>query len=278
MAQKRLIIVSGLSGAGRSTALAALSDLGFQASDAVPTSVWPLLLQAEGVTRVAVGWPTSSAEGEEALPELPADWTLTHVFLEADEATLLRRYSEARRVHPFDRGEGLTDALRQERSKAHARRSMADKVIDTTALRLPELRESMANLVEGGGRGPTLRVMSFGYRNGLPPEADLVIDLRWLHNPYYDPALREQTGVDAGVAAYVAADPDFPAFFSDLQQLLTLIVRRQADEGRAYFTIAMGCTGGRHRSVFMAERLGQWLAETGHPAKVVHRDTSIANT
>ena len=278
MAQKRLIIVSGLSGAGRSTALAALSDLGFQASDAVPTSVWPLLRQAEGVTRVAVGWPTSSAEGEEALPELPADWTLTHVFLEADEATLLRRYSEARRVHPFDRGEGLTDALRQERSKAHARRSMADKVIDTTALRLPELRESMANLVEGGGRGPTLRVMSFGYRNGLPPEADLVIDLRWLHNPYYDPALREQTGVDAGVAAYVAADPDFPAFFSDLQQLLTLIVRRQADEGRAYFTIAMGCTGGRHRSVFMAERLGQWLAETGHSAKVVHRDTIIAKT
>ena len=278
MAQKRLILVSGLSGAGRSTALAALSDLGFQASDAVPTSVWPLLLQAEGVTRVAVGWPTSSAEGEEALPELPADWTLTHVFLEADEATLLRRYSEARRVHPFDRGEGLTDALRQERCKAHARRSMADKVIDTTALRLPELRESMANLVEGGGPGPTLRVMSFGYRNGLPPEADLVIDLRWLRNPYYDPALREQTGVDAGVAAYVAADPDFPAFFNDLQQLLTLIVRRQADEGRAYFTIAMGCTGGRHRSVFMAERLGQWLAETGHPAKVVHRDTIIANT
>jgi UPF0042 nucleotide-binding protein len=278
MAQKRLIIVSGLSGAGRSTALAALSDLGFQASDAVPTSVWPLLLQAEGVTRVAVGWPTSSADGEEVLPEVPADWTLTHVFLEADEATLLRRYSEARRVHPFDRGEGLTDALRQERSKAHARRSMADKVIDTTALRLPELRESMANVIEGGGRGPTLRVMSFGYRNGLPPEADLVIDLRWLRNPYYDPALREQTGVDAGVAAYVAADPDFPAFFSDLQQLLTLIVRRQADEGRAYFTIAMGCTGGRHRSVFMAERLGQWLAETGHPAKVVHRDTIIAKT
>ena len=278
MAQKRLILVSGLSGAGRSTALAALSDLGFQASDAVPTSVWPLLLQAEGVTRVAVGWPTSSAEGEEALPELPADWTLTHVFLEADEATLLRRYNEARRVHPFDRGEGLTDALRQERSKAHARRSMADKVIDTTALRLPELRESMANLVEGGGRGPTLRVMSFGYRNGLPPEADLVIDLRWLRNPYYDPALREQTGVDAGVAAYVAADPDFPAFFNDLQQLLTLIVRRQADEGRAYFTIAMGCTGGRHRSVFMAERLGQWLVETGYPATVVHRDTSVANT
>lgn len=278
MAQKRLILVSGLSGAGRSTALAALSDLGFQASDAVPTSVWPLLLQAEGVTRVAVGWPTLSAEGEEALPELPADWTLTHVFLEADEATLLRRYSEARRVHPFDRGEGLTDALRQERSKAHARRSMADKVIDTTALRLPELRERMANLVEGGGRGPTLRVMSFGYRNGLPPEADLVIDLRWLRNPYYDPALREQTGVDAGVAAYVAADPDFPSFFSDLQQLLTLIVRRQADEGRAYFTIAMGCTGGRHRSVFMAERLGQWLVETGHPATVVHRDTSVANT
>ena len=156
MAQKRLILVSGLSGAGRSTALAALSDLGFQASDAVPTSVWPLLLQAEGVTRVAVGWPTSSAEGEEALPELPADWTLTHVFLEADEATLLRRYSEARRVHPFDRGEGLTDALRQERSKAHARRSMADKVIDTTALRLPELRESMANLVEGGRPGADL--------------------------------------------------------------------------------------------------------------------------
>ena len=278
MAQKRLILVSGLSGAGRSTALAALSDLGFQASDAVPTSVWPLLLQAEGVTRVAVGWPTLSAEGEEALPELPADWTLTHVFLEADEATLLRRYSEARRVHPFDRGEGLTDALRQERSKAQARRSMADKVIDTTALRLPELRESIADLVEGGGRRPTLRVMSFGYRSGLPPEADLVIDLRWLRNPYYDPALREQTGVDAGVAAYVAADPDFPSFFSDLQQLLTLIVRRQADEGRAYFTIAMGCTGGRHRSVFMAERLGQWLVETGHPATVVHRDTSVANT
>lgn len=276
MAQKRLILVSGLSGAGRSTALAALSDLGFQASDAVPTSVWPVLLEAEGATRVAVGWPTSPVEGDEALPQLPADWTLTHVFLEADESTLQRRYSEARRVHPFDRGEGLTDALQRERNNARSRRAMADEIIDTTALRLPELRQSMANLVEGGGRGPTLRVMSFGYRNGLPPEADLVIDLRWLRNPHYDPALREQTGVDEGVAAYVAADPDFPAFFDHLQQLLTLIVRRQADEGRAYFTLAMGCTGGRHRSVFMAERLGQWLAEAGHPAKVVHRDTIIA--
>lgn len=274
MPKKRLILVSALSGAGRSAALAVLSDHGYLASDAVPPSAWPAVLGASKGDRVAIGWPIAPGDGEDQRqPVLPPDWSVAHVFLEADEATLLRRYSEARRVHPFDRGNGLPDALQRERQRAVSRRAMADEVFDTSGLRLPQLRRLIAGLSGDTGSILTLRVLSFGYRNGLPPEADLVIDLRWLRNPHYAAELRECTGRDQAVAEYVAADPDFPAFSDQLRQLLTLIVQRQADEGRAYFTIALGCTGGRHRSVFLAERVGQWLTEWGYVANVVHRDT-----
>ena len=269
-AKKRLIIFSGLSGAGRSTALAVLSDLGFQATDALPPALWPSVLEQTESDRIALGWPIS--ETAEILPNISEDFDVLHVFLTADEETLRRRYNEARRPHPLDQGEGLLEALERERVLALPQQQSADETIDTSGMKLADFRSAVAALVEDQAHTLLFRCLSFSYRFGLPAEADMVFDMRWLRNPHYDPDLRPKTGKDALVAAYIEADEDFPVFDQNMKALIGLMARRQREEGKAYFTLAFGCTGGKHRSVFMAERMGQFLLDQDQRVLIQHRD------
>ena len=272
---RRVFIFSSLSGAGRTTALAVLSDLGFIASDSVPVDLWPEFLAQSGEADVALGWPLRPDEDlhRPALPAWPDDLKVHHVFLTADLEILRRRYTETRRVHPFDRGEGLLDALEAEKAASEPRRAMADEVIDTTGVKLTDLRAAIAGLAEPKTDNLQIRCLSFSYRAGLPMDADMVFDVRWLQNPHYDPDLRPRTGKDAEVAAYIRADEKFDEFITHLRGLLTLTADRQKQEGKAYFTVAFGCTGGKHRSVFFAEQAAEWLSALGYNVSAVHRDT-----
>lgn len=272
--KKRLIVLSGLAGAGRTTALAVLSDLGFQATDALPPSLWPAVLAETEGDRLAFGWPI--ARQAQPLPDLPDTVAVQHVFLTADNETLRRRYTEARRPHPKDEGEGLLEALERERSLAGPRQQIADTIIDTSGLKLAEFRAAIAALAEEEGQAVLYRCLSFSYRFGLPPDADMVFDMRWLRNPHYDPDLRVKTGQDAAVAAHIEADDDFAAFDQNLKALIDTVSRRQQREGKAYFTLAFGCTGGKHRSVFMAERLGRYLSDKKQRVQIQHRDCPAA--
>ncbi|MGB1160638.1 MAG: RNase adapter RapZ [Alphaproteobacteria bacterium] len=272
---RRVFILSSLSGAGRTTALAVLSDLGFIASDSVPVELWPEFLAQSGESDVALGWPLRPDQQDQqpAIPVLPDGLSLCHVFLTADLEILRRRYNETRRVHPFDRGEGLLDALEAEKAASEPRRAMADEVIDTTGVKLTDLRATIAALAEPKTDQLQIRSLSFSYRAGIPMDADMVFDVRWLRNPHYDPDLRPRTGKDSEVAAYIRADEKFEEFISYLRGLLTLTVDRQKQEGKVYFTVAFGCTGGKHRSVFFAEMAAEWLSELGYTVSAVHRDT-----
>lgn len=271
---KRLIIFSGLSGAGRTTALAVLSDLGFQATDALPPSLWPAVVKEAKGHRLAFGWPIAS--GADTLPKLPDNVAVLHVFLTADADTLRRRYSEARRPHPKDQGEGLLKALARERSLARPQQQVADRTIDTSGLKLADFRAVIAALADEKPQAVLFRCLSFSYRFGLPPDADMVFDMRWLRNPHYDPDLRPLTGRESAVGDYIEADEDFAAFDASLKALLDLTCRRQSQEGKAYFTLAFGCTGGQHRSVFMAERVGRYLTDQQQRVQVEHRECPAA--
>lgn len=271
---RRVFILSSLSGAGRTTALAVLSDLGFIASDSVPVELWPEFLAMSGEADVALGWPLRPDQKDQpAVPVLPDGLDVHHVFLTADLEILRRRYNETRRVHPFDRGEGLLDALEAEQAASESRRAMADKVIDTTGVKLTDIRNAIAALAGPETDQLQIRSLSFSYRAGLPLDADMVFDVRWLRNPHYDADLRPRTGKDSEVAAYIEADEKFEEFVSHLRSLLTLTADRQQQEGKAYFTVAFGCTGGKHRSVYFAEQAAKWLKEMGYTVSVVHRDT-----
>lgn len=275
--RRRLFIVSSLSGAGRTTALGVLSDLGFLASDATPVALWPALLAESGGADVAIGWPIAPADrqsgtGPNPLVSLPEDVDVTHLFLSAELETLRRRYTETRRTHPFDQGKGLVDALTAEQQASQPRRAMADQIIDTTGTKLADLRATFLSIAGADEDGLQIRTLSFSYRQGLPMDADMVIDVRWLRNPHYEPALRAKTGQERAVGDYIRQDEGFDAFEEHLRRLLEFTAERQQQEGKAYFTFAFGCTGGKHRSVFFAEQAGVWLRDAGYRVLVQHRE------
>lgn len=275
---RRMFIISSLSGAGRTTALGVLSDLGFQASDSVPLMLWPDLVVNTGNVDIALGWPIApepadtSVDPRSVLARLPDDVAVTHLFLSAETETLRRRYSETRRAHPFDNGRGLMAALAAEQQASLPRRALADEIVDTTGTKLSELRANLMSRVGPGTDALQIRTLSFSYRLGLPQDADMVFDVRWLRNPHYDPDLRPLTGQDGAVGNYIREDKDFSAFAVHLRHLLEFTAGRQRREGKAYFTLAFGCTGGKHRSVFFAEQAGEWLAEAGYDVSIQHRD------
>ncbi len=278
----RVVIVTGLSGAGRTTALRALEDLGYEAVDNPPLVLLSGLLHADDPAPrpMAIGIdvrtrdfaaPTSLA----LLDRIAAEGgrTTTLLFLDCEDEVLGRRFTETRRRHPLATDRPVLDGIRREREIVWPLRRRADLVIDTTALPPAELKRILeGHFALDAVPGLALSVMSFSYRHGLPREADLVIDVRFLDNPHYDPALRPLTGRDAAVGAKVAADPDFATFFDGLTGWLAPLLPRYAKEGKSYLTIAVGCTGGKHRSVYVTERLAAWLAASGSPARIHHRD------
>ncbi len=282
-----ITVVTGLGGAGRSTALHVLEDLGFYCIDNLPT---PLLAQAVALcanlgpdARIAVGTDVRvRAFLENANDEIAAlkarGESVTVVFLDADDAAIVRRYSETRRPHPLRAEMKDADVLtliNAERERLHDLRRRADRVIDTSLLTVHELRRTMMEMFGGAGKTRMVtRVMSFGFRYGIPLDADLVFDVRYLPNPHFVPELRPHTGRDADVARFVLERPETEQLLTSVSQLLLPLLPRYADEGKAVLTVAIGCTGGRHRSVAIAEVLSRRLVDGGAPGSVIasHRD------
>lgn len=281
----QLVVVTGLSGAGRTTALRVLEDLGFYCVDNLPPSLAPGLLELlEGAgDRVHVGLGIDVRSGaflegaEKALSELEARGFPPEVlFLDASDDALVRRFSETRRPHRLASEGDVLGAIRLEREWLAPLRRHATHVIDTTHLNVHDLRRQLVQVVSGRPDGIRMvtRVISFGFKYGLPQDADLVFDLRYLPNPHFVPELRPQSGLDRPVSDYVLSTPEGQELLTDLTTLLGKLLPRYAAEGKSYLTIGIGCTGGRHRSVAMAEALGVKL--THEPVVVAHRDVERA--
>lgn len=281
-AVQRLVVLTGMSGAGKSSALAALEDLGYEAVDNLPLTLLdgvvaggtldrPLAVVIDVRTRgFTVDRLTAMLEQLRARPGLD----VRLLFLDCDDDILRQRFTETRRRHPLALDRPLSDGLALERERMRRLRECADVVVDTAHWTLGELKQRLEDHLglAAGGEHTLINVVSFGFRHGLPREADLVFDVRFLRNPHYEPELRPMSGKDPGVASYVEADEDFPRFWDRLTGLLDVVLPRQHREGKSYLTLAVGCTGGRHRSVRVAERLGAWLRERGARATVRHRD------
>jgi RNase adapter protein RapZ len=287
--RQRILLVTGMSGAGKTTALKALEDLGYEAIDHVPLSLLGRLVRpdrAVGQVPVAlgIGVRTRDFGVERALCEVErlveaslADVKL--VFLDCDDDALRRRYTETRHRHPLAVGRPVTDGIAIEREMIAPLRARADLVIDTTNLSPGTLKR----IVDGHfaiRAAPELSVFvtSFSFRLGLPKDADLVFDVRFLANPHYDPELQAMSGLQAPVARFIRRDEGLKPFMETLAGLMRPLLPRYAAEGKSYLTIAVGCTGGRHRSVFIAEELGQWLQDEGFPVYLHHRDLNRTRT
>ena len=277
----RLIVVTGMSGAGRSTALRMLEDQGFESIDNLPLSLLDAVVGEVGLMRpIAVGVDirTRDFAVKPVLDQLDAlagnpSFATTLLFVDCEDEVLERRFTETRRRHPLAKDRPLADGIAAERRLVAPLRERADLMIDSSRLTPADFRSQLLGHVGAGSGGAmTVFVTSFSYRQGLPREADLVFDVRFLANPHYDPSLRPLSGRDATVADYVSRDPDFEPFFDHLKDMLAPLLPRYEREGKSYLTIAIGCTGGRHRSVFTAERLAAWLGAEGQRVHLGHRD------
>jgi UPF0042 nucleotide-binding protein len=279
------MVVTGLSGAGKSTAIKVFEDLGYYCVDNLPPVLLPKIVdvvseaRGEGA-RIALG---VDVRGKEFLPglsrvieELREGKSAVRVlFLDAADEALVRRFSETRRRHPIPAREGAKVAIRREREILSPLREMADEVIDTSAFTVHQLRDALARRFRRKGAGGLqVNLISFGYRYGLPGEADMVLDVRFLPNPNFVPSLKRHTGLDRGVREYVLRARPTRMFLRRAGELLLFLLPLYRKEGKAYFTLGVGCTGGRHRSVAVAEALGKMLGKKDGAAVVVHRDLS----
>ncbi|HYP75298.1 MAG TPA: RNase adapter RapZ [Polyangiaceae bacterium] len=289
-----VVVVTGVSGAGKSTAVHALEDLGFFCVDNLPTPVMKSTLEAfatVGVHRIAIGidvrvrgFLDAAAAALDSL-QVPGERELAVLFLDASDETLLRRFSSTRRPHPLSTtlepgseraATALLDGIRIERELLTPLRGRATLVLDTTRLSVHELRrEVSAHFGPGAGRAPRMRTrfVSFGFKFGTPVDADLLFDVRFLENPYFVPDLRDLSGGTEAVKDFVLAQPDCRGFLERVGSLLEFCLPRFEREGKSYLTVAVGCTGGRHRSVVIADQLAAMLRRPdGVPIDVVHRD------
>jgi UPF0042 nucleotide-binding protein len=283
----RVLLVTGMSGAGRSSALKILEDLGFEAVDNLPLGLFDKLLATDDDEPLAdddrrplaigIDSRTRAFDADaivERIGDLRAEGVeITLVFLDCSGTELTRRFSETRRRHPLALDRPAADGIAREREIVAPLRRAADIVIDTSDYAVRDLRRALAGRFARARVEPlTLTFLSFGFARGLPRDADLVFDMRFLANPHWDVALRPLTGDDPAVQAYVAADPAFAPAFDRILDLLLLLLPRYGAEGKSYLTVAFGCTGGRHRSVYVAQAMAARLAAAGWAGSVVHRD------
>lgn len=285
---RRVALVTGLAGAGRASILRALEDVGYEAIDNPPLDLIDGLVHSidgGGTRMVALGVDARSRSFtpervlalRDRLRTLPG-MRVDLVFAWAEETVLLRRFTETRRRHPLSPRGRVSDGIAAEIQLIAPLHELADWVIDTSDLPLAQLRQQIdayfgvAAEAPGGRQSLSISLISFAFPAGLPREAELVFDARFLRNPFYDTALRPKTGLDSDVAAYVAADPDFSTFVASLTGLLDLLLPRFLQEGKKYATVAIGCTGGRHRSVTIVEHLASYLSQTGWRVTATHRE------
>lgn len=283
-----LVVVTGRSGAGRTTAMAVLEDLGFERVDRPPLNMVATMareLIAVGRAKVVIGVDARtagfSASAFQALRRALSTLGVarfTVLYLDGSDEALRRRYTETRRRHPLSPLGAIDEGLARDREFMGPIRDLADVVIDTSALVPNELKRAVVERIAPNSALPmTIEIVSFAYKNGLPPEADLVFDCRFLKNPHYEPSLREKDGRDPDVAAYVASDPLFPAFCDQVVAHARLLLPAYEAAGKSYLTLAFGCTGGKHRSVALAERLASELRTQERSVRLRHRERASAD-
>src|SRR6266849_5606345 len=278
-----VVIITGMSGSGKASVLKAFEDLGYYCVDNLPVGLIPRFAELAGqsseIERTAL--VVDVREGRQ-LEELRAivksvkrTITTKMVFLEASDSVLLRRFSETRRPHPLGTGTPVKTSLTAERRRLRAIRALADLVIDTSKFNVHELRAHINELFQKKEKGRNILVscVSFGFRHGVPDDADLVFDVRFLPNPHFIPEFRPLTGRDPKVAKYIRSFPQTSEFIQRISDLLVYLLPHYIHEGKSYLTIAFGCTGGQHRSVMIAEDVTKRLKKAGYRVKVVHRDS-----
>jgi len=279
--KQRLILVTGPSGAGRSTAINALEDLGYEAIDNLPLSLLPRLMQGPAHEKpLALGLDTrnrefSTAALMDAIEELSAcrAYDFDVLFIDCSDNVLLRRFSETRRRHPMAGADDPLRGIAREKQMLESIRQRASILIDSTELSPHDMRAEVSRIfsleIE---QKLSVSLHSFSYKRGLPRSADMVLDCRFLRNPHWEPELRLMTGLDPAVAEYVSQDIRYPAFFQHIKDLCDTLLPAYQEEGKSHFTIAFGCTGGRHRSVTLTEATSQMLAQTGWQVSCRHRE------
>jgi UPF0042 nucleotide-binding protein len=279
---KQLVILTGLSGSGKSTVLKAFEDMGFYCVDNMPVELIPIFaeLHAAGegdFSRAALLVDAREGAQLQKLPglltHLRKDHPISLVFIEANDDALLRRYSETRRPHPLGKDYSVRESLLHERELMAPIRKLADVVIDSTQFNVHELRSFITRRFKNPDRHPMLiSVVSFGYKYGVPVDADLIFDVRFLPNPHFVPALRKFSGRDAKVRRFIRSFPQTGEFLRRMESLLAYLMPHYIEEGKSYLTIAFGCTGGKHRSVMLAEEIKKALEKRKYATKVFHRD------
>ena len=285
---RQLVLLTGLSGSGKGSILNTFEDLGFYCVDNLPVALIPTFseLYESGrgeIERAALLVDAREGEQIENLPKmyrkLRSEHPVTLVFSEASDDALIRRFSETRRPHPLAQGGSIADGIREERRRMGPIRRLADVIIDTTKFNVHELRQFIIDRFQNPGRRPLMiSVVSFGFRYGVPADADLVFDVRFLPNPHFVQRLRPFTGKDPRVARYIRSFSQTGEFLRRIESLLLYLIPHYISEGKSYLTVALGCTGGRHRSVALAEVIRRDLKRKGYSSKVVHRDIDKSTT
>jgi UPF0042 nucleotide-binding protein len=281
--RSELVIITGMSGSGKASALKAFEDLGYYCVDNLPVGLIPRFAELVGesseIQRTALVVDVREGRQLEELPRmLKSVKRITPtkmVFLEASDAALLRRYSETRRPHPLGMDAPVKASLAAERRHLRPIRAIADLVIDTSKFNVHELRSHITELFQKTEKGRNILVscLSFGFKHGVPEDADLVFDVRFLPNPHFVPEFRPLTGRDRRVAEYIRSFPQTAEFIHRISELLIYLLPHYIHEGKSYLTIAFGCTGGQHRSVMIAEDVAKQLKKAGYRVKVSHRDS-----
>ncbi|WP_417623821.1 RNase adapter RapZ [Paremcibacter congregatus] len=286
----KLYLITGLSGAGKSSALKVLEDLGYEAIDNLPVTLLPNVVdlvlsdgKQDSRPALAIGIDARTRNFQpdkilESLATLRArdDITVKILFFDSSNETLAKRFTETRRKHPMAQDRQVTDGIIRERRMMDIIRAEADFLFDTSSVGIQELRQTLSHQFEREHGGElSIMISSFAYPKGLPRDADLVFDVRFLQNPHYVADLKALTGLDPAVQDYVAADPRFEAFWTKISDLIFFLLPEYKEEGKSYLKIAFGCTGGRHRSVTLAEKMAQSLNKNGYKANLYHRELMI---
>jgi UPF0042 nucleotide-binding protein len=277
-----LVVITGLSGSGKGSVLRALEDLGFYSVDNLPVALIPKFAELThdnpSIQAAALVVDIREGAGLKTFPKVFAgiqkSVTARLIFLEADDDAIVRRFSETRRPHPLGTGKSITHSIESERAQLASIRAMADLIINTSRFTVHELRDFIGERFRGQRDQSAIQiyVTSFGFRNGVPPDSDLVFDVRFLPNPNYIPRFKNLTGKNPGVAKYIRSFPQTAEFMNRISDLLIYLLPHYIREGKSYLTISFGCTGGQHRSVMIADEVRRNLSDAGFKAKVNHRD------